>query len=103
VRKRLNPALRVAGIVPCRLDQRTNHGPETVAKLRVRFPAETFRTAVRENVRLAECPSVGEPITAYAPASSGAEDYRALAREVTEQEPKEEYGKVRNCREYDRA
>ena len=96
VRKRLNPALRIAGIVPCRLDQRTNHGPETVAKLRERFPGETFRTAVRENVRLAECPSMGEPITAYAPASSGAEDYRALAGEVIEQELKEEYGKVGN-------
>ncbi|MBX9580309.1 MAG: ParA family protein [Gemmataceae bacterium] len=85
VRRRLNPALRIAGIVPCRLDARTNHGPEVVAKLRARFP-ETTATAVRENVRLAECPSMGEPITAYAPASAGAEDYRALAAEVMARE-----------------
>jgi len=85
VRKRLNPALAVAGIVACRLDARTNHGPEIVAKLRGRFP-ETLDTVVRENVRLAECPSMGEPITAYAPASSGAEDYRALAGEIINQE-----------------
>ena len=51
---------------------------------------------VRENVRLAECPSMGEPITAYAPASTGAEDYRVLASEVIEQEQKEVYGTVEN-------
>ena len=54
-------------------------------KLRERFP-ETLRTTVRENVKLAECPSMGEPITSYAPASSGAEDYRALAIEIMQQE-----------------
>jgi chromosome partitioning protein len=85
VRKRLNPHLRIAGILACRLDQRTNHGPETVAKLRTRFP-ETLITMIRENIRLAECPSMGEPITSYAPSSSGAEDYRALAEELIAQE-----------------
>lgn len=92
VRKRLNPELRITGILACRLDQRTNHGPEVVAKLRSRFP-ETYKTVIRENVRLAECPSMGEPITAYAPTSSGAEDYRALAAEVIEQAG-EGYGQV---------
>ena len=85
VRTRLNPGVRVTGILPCRLDRRTAHGPEVVAELRSRFP-ETYRTVVRENVRLAECPSMGTPITGYAPASSGTADYRALAREVMEQE-----------------
>lgn len=85
VRRRLNPALRIAGILACRLDQRTNHGPEIVAKLRARFP-ETLRTTIRENVKLAECPSMGEPITSYASGSSGAEDYRALAEELMQQE-----------------
>jgi chromosome partitioning protein len=85
VKKRLNPQLRIAGILACRLDQRTNHGPEVVAKLRSRFP-ETLRTTIRENIRLAECPSMGEPITTYAPASFGAEDYRALAAELLTQE-----------------
>jgi chromosome partitioning protein len=75
VRKRLNPRLQITGILPCRLDQRTNHGNEIVAKLRARFP-ETLRTNIRENISLAECPSMSEPITAYAPTSSGAEDYR---------------------------
>ena len=47
---------------------------------------ETLRTTIRENVKLAECPSMGEPITSYAPTSAGAEDYRALADEIMQQE-----------------
>ncbi len=82
VRDRLNDKLEVLGIVPSRLDARTRHGVEVVAELRKRFPAETFATAIRENVRLAEAPSFGQPITAYDTKSAGAEDYRALAGEV---------------------
>jgi len=63
-------------------DARTRHGPEVVAELRKRFPAETFATAIRENVRLAEAPSFGQPITSYDTRSAGADDYRALAGEV---------------------
>jgi chromosome partitioning protein len=86
VRKRLNPPLQITGIVACRVDHRTKHSAEVVDKLRARFPTITFRTVIRENVRLAECPSMGEPITTFAPQSSGAEDYRALALEVIAQE-----------------
>jgi chromosome partitioning protein len=82
VRDRLNDSLSILGIVPCRLDARTRHGVEVVAELRKRFPKETFATAIRENVRLAEAPSFGQPITAYDTKSAGAEDYRALAAEV---------------------
>jgi chromosome partitioning protein len=98
VRKRLNHDLRISGILPCRVDQRTNHSGEVVAKLRARFPDVTYRTGIRENVRLAECPSMGEPITSYAPTSNGAEDYRKLAEEIIGQEPEEtiRYGKAAN-------
>ena len=98
VRLRLNPGLRVAGILACRLDRRTNHCVEVEAKLRGRFP-ETYATAIRENVRLAECPSMGVPVLTYAPASHGAADYRALAAEVIAQEksnPTEDYGTAAN-------
>jgi len=95
VRKRLNPEIRISGIVACRLDGRTNHGPEIVEKLRARFP-ETLATAIRENIRLAECPSMGEPITSYSPNSSGAEDYRALATEIIQQEGVENHDQVAN-------
>ena len=82
VRDRLNDKLEVLGIVPCRLDARTRHGPEVVAELHKRFPVETFATSIRENVRLAEAPSFGQPITSYDTRSAGADDYRALAGEV---------------------
>jgi chromosome partitioning protein len=86
VRKRLNAALGIAGIVACRVDQRTKHGREVVEKVRERFPQLLYQTLIRENVRLAECPSQGVPITAYAATSPGAEDYRKLAAEVSAQE-----------------
>ena len=89
VKKRLNPNLRIAGILVCRLDHRTNHGPEIYATLKDRFPV-TLATAIRENIRLAECPSMGVPITAYARTSAGAEDYRALSKELIAQETKQE-------------
>jgi chromosome partitioning protein len=47
--------------------------------------ARLFQTRIRRNVRLAEAPSFGQTILQYAPTSHGAEDYRALAREVLAQ------------------
>jgi chromosome partitioning protein len=86
VRERLNPRLRVGGVVACRVDARTRHCGEVVAELRSRLGAVVHETVIRENVRLAECPSFGQPITRYDPRSAGAADYRALAREVIAQE-----------------
>jgi len=53
-------------------------------------------TAIRENIRLAECPSMGEPITSYASNSSGAEDYRSLALELIDQEAGGEHEQAAN-------
>jgi len=86
VREQLRPDLRVGGIVACRVDARTRHCLEVVADLRQRFNGLVHETVIHENVRLAECPSFGQPITRYDPRSSGAFDYRALAREVIAQE-----------------
>jgi chromosome partitioning protein len=86
VRELNRPALRVGGIVACRVDARTRHCREVVAALRRRFDGLVHNTVIRENVRLAECPSFGQPITRYDPRSSGALDYRALAREIIAQE-----------------
>jgi chromosome partitioning protein len=85
VQERLNPDLEIAGIVACRVDARTRHSQEIVAQLRERFGEVVYRTAIRENIRLAECPSFGQPITQYDPRSAGAHDYRALAQEVVAQ------------------
>jgi chromosome partitioning protein len=78
----LREPIRRLSVVPCRLDSRTRHGPEAVAELYKRFPVETFVTAIRENIRLTEAPPFGQPVTGYDTKSTGAVDYRALAREV---------------------
>jgi chromosome partitioning protein len=49
--------------------------------------ARVFQTRIRRNIKLAECPSFGQSIFAYAPACHGAEDYAALAREVLGEAP----------------
>lgn len=82
VRERLNADLGIFGILVCRLDSRTRHSREVLEILRERFGSQVFETVIRENVRLAECPSFGQPITLYAPRSTGALDYRALAGEI---------------------
>lgn len=91
VRERLNPGLRLAGIVACRVDARTRHSLEIVAELRRRFGDLVYTTVIRENVRLAECPSFAVPITRYDPRSSGSADYRALARELIEREARHDH------------
>lgn len=83
VRERLNPGLELLGILPCRLDARARHGPEVVESLRGQYGSAVFATAIRQNVRLAECAGHRAPITRFDPRSAGAQDYRTLAREVT--------------------
>jgi len=86
VKERLNSGLCLAGILACRADFRTRHAQDIIDQLRKRFPKDTLKTVVRENVRLAEAPSFGQPITQYDTGSHGAQDYRALAREIIGQE-----------------
>jgi len=81
VRRRLNPDLRLAGVVACRVN-RTSHARAIVARLAEQFSGSFMTTTVRESIRLAEAPSFQLPITLFAPGSTGAEDYRALAREL---------------------
>jgi chromosome partitioning protein len=82
VRDRLNPGLRLAGLLACRFDTRTRLSQDIVSTLRERFAGDVFQTVIRENVRLAEAPSFGKPITLYDPRSAGAEDYRSAAVEL---------------------
>jgi chromosome partitioning protein len=86
VKERLNPDVKIAGILACRVDMRTRHAQEVVEQLQKRFGSLVYRTLIRENVRLAECPSFGQPITLYDPQCNGATDYRHLATEVIRQE-----------------
>ena len=82
VRERLGADLRETRIIACRVDGRTRHAQEVVQDLRERFGAAVCETVIRENVRLAECPSFGLPIIRYDGRSTGAADYRALAEEL---------------------
>jgi chromosome partitioning protein len=86
VKDRLNPDLKVSGILACRVDSRTRHAREVVEQLRQRSGSLVYRTVIRENIRLAECPSFGLTITKYDGKSAGAADYRALADEIISQE-----------------
>jgi chromosome partitioning protein len=86
VKERLNPDIKMAGILACRIDARTRHGQEVVEQLRNRFGSLVYDTMIRENVRLAECPSFCQSIDSYDPFCAGAVDYRTLASEVMKQE-----------------
>jgi chromosome partitioning protein len=85
VTQRINPQLERA-VLACRVDGRTRLAREVVAALRARLPEDVLQEVVRENVRLAEAPSHGQPITVYAPTSAGAQDYRVVAAALAAKE-----------------
>ena len=80
--RRLNPDLRITGILPCLYDSRLKLAREVLAEIRRYFPGQVFRTSIRSNVKLAESPSYGQTIFEYAPESNGAKDYMELATEL---------------------
>jgi chromosome partitioning protein len=100
VSKRVNRDLKVGGIILCLYDAGTRHGSEVIEDLEGFFAArrantgaapwsdaKLFRTRIRRNIRLAECPSFGQSIFQYAPNSRGAEDYASLAAEIQGRAP----------------
>lgn len=82
VRDRLNPKLEISGILLTRYDPRTVNSREVMARVVERFGDLVFDTVITRTVRFPETTVAGEPITTWAPKSSGAQAYRALAREV---------------------
>jgi chromosome partitioning protein len=93
VNKRMNPRLKVSGIVLTMWDGQARLSTEVVYDLQSfidsardqKLPysdAKIFDTRIRRNIKLAECPSFGKPILTYEPQSNGAADYRSLAKEV---------------------
>jgi chromosome partitioning protein len=82
VRERLNPDLRLDGILATMYDGRTLHGREVYARVLEAFGDAVFDTVISRTVRFPETTVAGEPITTFAPASSGATAYRDLAKEV---------------------
>jgi chromosome partitioning protein len=99
VSKRVNRDLKVLGVLLCLYDAGTRLGGEVIEDLDRFFEgrrggaalpwseAALFRTRIRRNIRLAECPSFGQSIFQYAPTSRGAEDYASLAAELQGRAP----------------
>ncbi len=82
VKKGLNSKLEIEGVVFTMYDSRTNLSNEVVQSVRENLNENIYNTMIHRNVRLAEAPSYGMPITLYDTRSAGAEDYRMLAAEV---------------------
>jgi len=84
VRERLNPTLDIEGILFTMYDSRTNLSNQVVENVKENLDQHIFKTLIPRNIRLAEAPSYGLPITIYDPKSTGAESYIALAKEVAD-------------------
>ncbi len=95
VAARLNPQLKLSGVVMCMYDAGTRLAAEVCGDVEEFFESQTrvpnktcwsqakmFQTKIRRNIRLAEAPSFGQSIFEYAPKSHGAEDYQKLAQEL---------------------
>src|SRR3954464_7006371 len=82
VQQRLNPDLKLDGILATMYDGRTLHGREVFSRVLEAFGDTVFDTVISRTVRFPETTVAGEPITSWAPSSSGAKAYRNLAREV---------------------
>ena len=91
VRDRLNPELEIEGVVFTMYDARTNLSLQVVENVKNNLNQNIYKTIIPRNVRLAEAPSHGMPITSYDSKSSGAESYLRLAEEVIHRGEEEEW------------
>lgn len=82
VRERFNHTLKILGVLLTFVENRTKLSKEIQRQMREFFGSLVFDTVIHRTVRLAEAPSAGEPVLAYAPHSKGAAEYRALAEEI---------------------
>lgn len=90
VRERLNATLKIEGVVFTMFDARTNLSLQVVENVKENLNQTIYKSIIPRNVRLAEAPSHGKPITLYDSRSAGAEAYRELAEEVIENAEQEE-------------
>ncbi|MBQ4472702.1 MAG: ParA family protein [Lachnospiraceae bacterium] len=82
IRQRLNPKLEIEGVVFTMYDARTNLSMQVVENVKENLDQKIFRSIIPRNVRLAEAPSFGMPITEYDSRCQGAQAYRNLADEL---------------------
>lgn len=84
IKKALNPALFIQGIVMTMYDARTNLAVQVVDEVKRFFPGKVYKTIIPRNVRISEAPGFGRPVIYYDKASKGAEAYAELACELVE-------------------
>ncbi len=84
VQRKLNPSLKIGGILFTMYDSRTRLAHEVVNEVSKYFPDKVFRTIIPRNIRLGEAPSHSRPINQYDAECIGAKCYRSLAKEVLE-------------------
>ena len=82
VKRKLNPRLEIFGVALTMFDGRTNFSTQVAQEVRRHFPGKVFATVVPRNIRLAEAPSHGLPVTVYDRSSRGAVAYKAIAEEI---------------------
>ena len=81
VKRRINPKLEIFAVALTMYDGRTNFSAQVAEEVRRHFPGKVFATVVPRNIRLAEAPSHGIPVTAYDKSSRGSQAYKAMAEE----------------------
>jgi len=84
VKRALNPAIELEGVLLTMYDGRTNLSVQVAQEVKRHFPGKVYASVIPRNVRLSEAPSHGKPVTAYDPFSRGSEAYKLLAEEVLE-------------------
>lgn len=84
VKRGLNPAIDLEGVVLTMYDGRTNLSMQVAEEVKRHFPGKVYASVIPRNVRLSEAPSHGKPVLAYDSFSRGADAYRLLADEVLE-------------------
>lgn len=84
VKKSLNPSIAIEGVLLTMYDGRTNLSMQVAEEVKRYFPGQVYATVIPRNIRLAEAPSFGKPITAYDSLSRGTEAYIELAKELVE-------------------
>ena len=84
LKKKMNPDLKLLGVLATMYDKRTTLSTEVLAEVNKYFKDKVFKTAIPRNVRVAEAPSHGVPVGEYDKFSKGARAYKELAREVEE-------------------
>jgi chromosome partitioning protein len=86
IQKRINPLLKIEGVLLTMFDARGNLGKEVANEIRTHFPELVFESVIPRNVRLAEAPSHGKPVIYYDITSRGSASYLQLAREIIQRE-----------------